>query len=171
MDKRQVVLVVGSNRTGTSLLTEVLIEQGFKVPKYSRSAESDYDTYECNEFKRLSRDWNQGDAEDLVRRLPTGRIVLKYPKASRVLRRWLELIPDARVIYVFRPREEAVESQLKNWWRDRPCRWLARWNYRWEWFRGYLAVSNLSVPVCFVTFEELKRTRSFDIPASFEWSD
>ena len=126
-----------------------------------------YAVYESAEFKRISREWDEAAAERFVDALPDNPVVLKYPKASRVLRRWLRLIPDARVIYVFRPRSESVESQMKNWWGRRPFRLIGRLIYHWEWLRGYLAVSNVSVPVWFVTFAALKADRNIEFPADF----
>lgn len=167
-NQSQIVIIVGSNRTGTSLLTEVLSEQGFAVPGETAKS-SDYDKYENADFKHLSRHWDGRKAREFVAGLPGGKVVLKYPKASYVLRRWLRLMPHARVVYVFRPREEAVASNIRYSWRIRSLEFLAKWIYRWQWYRGYHAVSNLPVPVAFVTFEELKRTRRFDIPQSFGW--
>lgn len=170
MAPRQVVIVAGSNRTGTSLLTELLIRDGFSPPAGEMVASEPYDVHESQQFKRISRHWNWEEARRFVESLEGEKIVLKYPKASFVLKRWLELIPDAKVVYVFRPQREAVESQIRNWWRPRPLEFLARWIYRYEWLRGYLAMRNLSVPVCFVTFEELKRAGRFSPPTSWGWS-
>jgi hypothetical protein len=95
--------------------------------------------------------------------------VLQYPQASLVLNKWLTLLPEAKVIFVFRPMEESVNSQIRNWWKDRPCKFLVRWIYRYERLRGYLAMRNLSIPVCFVTFQELKETKDFYFPRSWGW--
>jgi uncharacterized membrane protein YbhN (UPF0104 family) len=172
---RKIVLIVGSNRTGTSLLVEILLAANFRVPGDMVTDSRGYQVYESRQFKEISRRWNWKRARQFVDTLQGDQagdqIVLKYPKASRVLKRWLKLIPDARIIYVYRPREETVASQVKNFWGDRPGKFLARWLYRWEWIRGYMSVSDLSVPVDFVTFEELKRTRNWTPPASFGWEE
>lgn len=151
------------------MLTEILLKDGFVVPGES-AAYIDYDTHESSKFKRLSRRWNAKEATEFVASLPQGKIVLKYPKASRVIDRWLELMPHARVIYVFRRRDEAVASNLKYSWRDRPLKVVAKWFFRWQWYRGLMAIANLPVPVAIVTFDELKKTKKFDIPANFDWS-
>lgn len=168
-DSTQIALVVGSNRTGTSLLTEILLQKGFVVP--GDTAEFfDYDTHECATFKKLSRRWDADEAKKFVDALPAGKVVLKYPKASYVIQRWLDLMPDARVIYVYRRQEEAVASNLKYSWKNWPLAFAARWWYRWEWRRGLNAMANLPVPVAFVTFDELKQSGDFDFPANFNWS-
>ena len=92
---------------------------------------------------------------------------MKYPKASRRIRQWLELVPDARVIYVFRPREEAVQRQLDEWWKGRPLRWLVRWIYRWQWTRGYLAIADLPAPVWVTTLAALRADRDLKLPKEF----
>ena len=168
-DSNQIVLVVGSNRTGTSLLTEILLEKGFSVPG-GTAYFIDYDTHESETFKRLSRRWNEAEARDFVAGLPAGKLVLKYPKASKYIHRWLDLMPNARVVYVFRPRCVAIESNLKYSWRFKSLGFLGRWFYRWEWNRGLLALADVQVPFAFVTFEELLLTRDFQFPASFGWS-
>lgn len=168
---RKVVIIAGSNRTGTSLLTEIMIHKGFSPPADVHEDNKEYATYESREFKEISRHWNIRRARRFVDRLAGDRIVLKYPKASYVLHRWLKLIPDARVIYVYRPREQAVASQIEHWWKPRPAAWLGRWIYRVEWTRGFLAMSNLPVPVCFVTFDELKCTGDLIFPKSFGWDE
>jgi hypothetical protein len=160
---------VGSNRTGTSLLTEILLEKGFAVPGDTASY-IDYDTHESATFKRLSRHWNEGEARNFVAGLPPGKIVLKYPKASKHIHRWLELMPHARVIYVFRPRCSAIESNLRYSWRSKSLAFLGRWIYRMEWNRGLLALADVKVPIAFVTFDELRHTRDFQFPANFGWS-
>ena len=169
--QRQVIIVTGSNRTGTSLLVELLAQKGFLPPAGARVESEEYDVYESLEFKKISRKWDWLAAKEFVDNLPGGKIVLKYPKSSSVIRKWIELIEDAKIIYVFRPREEAVESQVRNWWRGRPLSFLARWIYRYEWLRGYLAVSSLPVPVHFVTFEELKYSKRIEFPSSWGWRD
>jgi hypothetical protein len=169
---RQVLIVAGSNRTGTSLLSSILVEQnGFEIPGAACTDATEYDTHECEEFRLISRKWNWQLASEFAEKLSGEKILLKYPKASYVLDRWLGLIPDARVVYVYRPREDAVESQLKNWWGNRPFKSLARWNYRHQWNRGFMAMANLRVPVCFVTFAELKARGTFEFPQSFNWTD
>ena len=168
-DSNQIVLVVGSNRTGTSLLTEILLEKGFSVP--GETAEYiDYDTHESKTFKKLSRHWDADEARQFVAAIPPGKFVLKYPKASRKIERWLDVMPDARVIYVFRPRRQAIESNLKYSWGSKPLAFIGRWLYRREWNRGLLALADISAPIAFVTFEELKLTRDFQFPESFGWS-
>ena len=52
--QRQVVIVAGSNRTGTSLLTEILIRDGFSPPAGEMVASEPYDVHESQEFKRIS---------------------------------------------------------------------------------------------------------------------
>lgn len=164
---RQIVFVVGSNRTGTSLLTQRLQQLGVQLPSDLTNDSEEYPTYESAEFKALSRKWNRQRANSFIQSLPEGSIVLKYPKASYCIRRWLKIVPDARVIYVFRPREEAVQSQLNHWWRNRPFRFVARWIYRWQWLRGYLAVSNLPAPVWITTFAALKSQQELQLPRGF----
>lgn len=168
---RKIILIMGSNRTGTSLLTEILVKQGFGIPDDERAEYVDYDTYESKTFKELSRQWDQRRAIQFASRIPPGKWVLKYPKASRVAKRWLRVIPDACVIYVYRPRDESVESNLKYSWGRKPFRFFARWYYRREWTRGLLAMSNLNVPVAFVSFDELKKNPHFKIPTSFGWCE
>ena len=168
-DSTQIVLVVGSNRTGTSLLTEILIEKGFKVPGET-AWYIDYDTHESKVFKKLSQRWNTREARKFVESFPEGKLVLKYPKGSKIIHRWLEVMPKARVVYVFRRRDEAIASCLKYSWKGRPFAFAAKWFYRREWNRGLMAVVNLPVPVAFVTFDELKKTGSFEIPESFGWT-
>ncbi len=171
--RRQIALVAGSNRTGTSLLAEILTRQGFRPPDAICDEYLDYTTHESKTFKEISRRWNSRKAREFVESFSEAgdKILLKYPKASYVLKRWIQLIPDARVIYVYRPREESVASRLANRWNGRPLTGIVRWIYRWEWTRGFLAMSNLPIPVCFVTFDELKLNQDFTPPASFGWGD
>lgn len=167
---RKLVIIAGSNRTGTSLLSSILVSaKGFRVPGEADDA-VEYRTHESEEFRSISSRWDASRARRFADGLEGDRILLKYPKASRVLDRWLELLPDARLIYVYRPREEAVESQMKHWWGRRPFGFLARWKYRQEWNQGLLALANVRVPVCFVTFEELKRVGDIEFPESFGWN-
>lgn len=167
---RQIVIVAGSNRTGTSLLASILVDQkGFTIPGAACTDSTEYNTHECEEFRKISRHWDTKAATEFVEKLSGERILLKYPKSSYVLDRWLGLIPDARVIYVYRPREEAVESQLKNWWGDRPFKNIVRKMYNHQWNRGFMAMASLKVPVCFVTFAELKERETFEFPQSFNW--
>ncbi|MAG33596.1 MAG: hypothetical protein CL908_22185 [Deltaproteobacteria bacterium] len=169
---RQLIIIAGSNRTGTSLLADILVEQkGFRVPDKPCDDATEYHTHESEQFRSLSRRWDEVRARRFVEDLEGDRILLKYPKASRVLERWLSLLPDARLIYVFRPREEAVESQVEHWWGRRRLPFVARWIYRRQWERGLLALADVKVPVCFVTFEELKRSGDFEFPASFGWNE
>jgi hypothetical protein len=167
---RQIAIVTGSNRTGTSLLASLLVEQhGFHVPGTECSDATEYRTFECEEFRRLSRRWNWEQAERFAASLGTGKVILKYPKSSRVIKQWLTVIPDARVMYVFRPREEAVESQIRNWWGARPCRWFARCIYRYQWDAGLSAMGAVQAPIAFYTFRDLQQTRSVRVPSDFEW--
>jgi len=168
---RKIAIIAGSNRTGTSLLTEILIRKGFRPPPDLHHDSEEYATYESRRFKTISQRWNWREAREFAESLTGDKVVLKYPKASYVLHRWLKVLPDARVIYVYRPREEAVAKQVQNWWKGRSCAWLVRWIYRYEWTRGYLAMSNLNAPACFVTFEELKHTSDFRFPVSFAWDE
>ncbi|WP_182865109.1 sulfotransferase [Rhodopirellula sp. JC639] len=164
---RTIVFVVGSNRTGTSLLTEKLLDLGFQIPQDVTSDSTEYPTYESARFKAISRKWNWEQAERFIDSLPEGRVVLKYPKASYRIRRWIRLVPDAKLIYVFRPREEAVQSQLQHWWGDRPFKFLIWCVYTLQWIRGYLAISNLPIQVWITTFATLKSSEDFQVPMAF----
>lgn len=166
---RRVLFVVGSNRTGTSLFTTLVIARGFSVPGNADVVSEEYSVHENSDFKNISRNWNTARAKKFVDTLENGQYVLKYPKASYVIDRWLELVPDARVAYVFRPMDEAVASQIKHWWGDRPFKWLAKIIYRYQWIRGMLALRKLRVPVMFISFEELKSAGTFEFPQSWGW--
>lgn len=168
---RKIVIVTGSNRTGTSLMVELLVGKGFHPPEGEMVNSREYNVYECTEFKNISRDWSWQKAKEFVNSIEGEKVVLKYPKSSKVISKWMSLLPNAKIIYVFRPRGEAVNSQIINWWKDRPFAFIARLIYNYEWIRGYLAVSNLKVPVHFVTFEELRYTKNFNFPKCWEWEE
>ena len=85
------------------------MRQGFVVPDETNDY-IDYKTHESVTFKKLTLDWNEDEARRFVSELPRGKVVLKYPKASRVIRNWLRLMPHARVLYVFRQRDEAIAA-------------------------------------------------------------
>lgn len=164
---RKIVFVVGSNRTGTSLLTEKLNKLGFQIPQDATLYSGEYPTYESAEFKAISRKWDSERAEKFIDSLPEGLIVLKYPKASYRIHRWIRLVPDGKLIYVFRPRDEAVQSQLQHWWCGRPFQLIVTWIYRWQWIRGYIAISNLPIPVWITTFAALQSDDDLHLPKAF----
>jgi hypothetical protein len=58
LSKYQITIIAGRNRTGTSLLMEILVRKGFQVPRGVQVRSEKYTVYENQEFKKMSRLWN-----------------------------------------------------------------------------------------------------------------
>jgi len=107
-----VVFIVGCQRSGTSLLTNIF-EKDLQTKVYGeRSRLSSHDTATKIRLNPLP------EVKSVLDTLPVNLIVLKPLVETQNLPRLLEFFPQSKALWMYREYKEVVSSSLKRWGMD-----------------------------------------------------
>jgi len=118
---RKVLIVCGSNRSGTSLMTRCLKEAGLQMSNDLLAANKAnvHGFFESHRFKDLSKRCISGSrCVNEFRNLLNneGYWVWKYPRCVQVLDVIWEAIPDAVIIFMDRNKPDTMKSLARHAW-------------------------------------------------------
>lgn len=151
-----IVIIAGSNRTGTSYIAEILVNNGGYIPNIEK-AKLEYNTYEDKNFKGLTKEliknrYNKQKLLEFKMSLPKNKlIILKYPKASLVINKWLEIFPNAKYIYVLRNPAKSLWKSVSKFGHYILPLWFKYWK---EYNKGYNNMINIR-NLYIISFERL----------------
>jgi len=146
-----ILIIAGMHRSGTSLMASWLqacglaLDNGRSIPPYPdnpRGFFEDADFVRLHEISirrryRLSAGWKaaprgsltfSASETELAQALIQARVSKraswgwKDPRATLFLEQWRCLLPQARMVLVWRPCDQVVFSLLRRWWRSRTRR-------------------------------------------------
>ena len=154
LKRNNIVLIAGSNRTGTSAIAKFLFDNGFKIPNIDND-NSQYITYESKIMRRIAKCRKLGGniMWENVKELIKGKMVLKHPKSSFMIMEWERNFPNAKFVYVLREPRIAMWNQVKTWGYLFLPLWAKYWSEYNNGYRKMMGVKNLYI----VSFERFKK--------------
>jgi hypothetical protein len=152
LERNNIVLIAGSNRTGTSLVAKILFENGFEIPNIDND-NNQYIVYESKIMRRIAECRKLGGKViwENVKNLIKGKMILKHPKSSFMIEEWEKNFPDAKFIYVLREPRMAIWKQVQTWGHFFLPFWGKYWNEYNNGYRKMMGVKNLYI----ISYERL----------------